>query len=97
MVDVTAAVELDDIGQGDLGSNVSDRLGLFDLLEGGIVGIDVGLMVLGVVDLVNLAGNEGLEGAKVVVQFGEGSLASGKDSRHGGSSGKSASDSRASN
>lgn len=94
---MATAVELDDVGEGDLGGNVVDGLGLLDLLDGGVVGVDVGLVVLGVVDLVNLARDVGLEGAEVVVELGEGGLATGEDGGHGGGSGKSASDSGAGN
>ena len=86
VVNVTTTVELDDIGELNLGLDITDGLGLLDLLNGGVVGVDISLVVLGVVDLVDLAGDEGLESTKVVIEVGESGLATGKD-RGGGESG----------
>lgn len=51
VVDVATAVESDSRGQVDLSSNIAGSLGLSELLNGSIVTIDVGLVVLGVVEL----------------------------------------------
>ena len=50
----------------DLGLDVALVLGLLELLDGGVVGGDVGVVVLGVVQLHDLAADSGLERAVVV-------------------------------
>lgn len=60
------AVEVDERLLCDLGLDVAVVLGLLQLLDGGVVGGDVGLVVLGVVQLHDLAADGGLERAVVV-------------------------------
>jgi hypothetical protein len=59
-------VEVDERLLGDLGLDVTLVLGLLELLDGGVVGGDVGVVVLGVVQLHDLAADGGLERAVVV-------------------------------
>jgi hypothetical protein len=60
------SVEVDERLLGDLGLDVTLVLGLLELLDGGVVGGDVGVVVLGVVKLHDLAADGGLERAVVV-------------------------------
>ncbi len=64
MVDVAAAVEVDEGLEGDLGCGVGGGGG--ELLGCVVVGCYVGLVVFGVVEFHYLAGDGGLEGAVVV-------------------------------
>ena len=67
VVDVTATVE---VQHGCLGSSslgVVLGIGLGDGLVGGVEPVDVGLVVLGVVELHDLAGNVGLKSTIVVL------------------------------
>ena len=66
MVDVTTAVEINHRLQGNLRSDILLRLGGLELLGGGVEAVDVGLVVVLVVELHDLAGDGGLEGAVVV-------------------------------
>ena len=50
----------------DLSLDIALVLGLLQLLDGGVVGGDVGVVVLGVVQLHDLAADGGLERAVVV-------------------------------
>lgn len=59
-------MEVDQRLLGDLGLDVALVLGLLKLLDGGVVGGDVGVVVLGVVELHDLAADGGLERAVVV-------------------------------
>jgi hypothetical protein len=59
-------VEVDERLLGDLSLDVTLVLGLLELLDGSVVGGDVGVVVLGVVQLHNLAADGGLERAVVV-------------------------------
>jgi hypothetical protein len=59
-------VEVDKGLLGDLGLDVAFVLGFLKLLDGGIVRGDVGVVVLGVVELHDLAADGGLEGAVVI-------------------------------
>jgi hypothetical protein len=59
-------VEVDQRLLGDLGLDVALVLGLLELLDGGVVGGDVGVVVLGVVQLHDLAADGWLERAVVV-------------------------------
>lgn len=66
VVDVPAAVEVDGGFQGDLGRHVVLGLRLVQLLERGVVVGHVGVVVVLVVQLHDLARDGGLEGAVVV-------------------------------
>ena len=66
VVEVAAAVEVDHGLQGDLGGDVLLLLCLGDLFAEVVVGCDVGVVVVLVVELHNLAGDGGLEGAIIV-------------------------------
>ena len=59
-------VEVDERLLGDLGLDVTLVLSLLELLDGGVVGGDIGVVVLGVVELHDLAADGGLERAVVV-------------------------------
>lgn len=59
-------VEVDERLLGDLGLDVTLVLGFLELLDGGVVGGDIGVVVLGVVELHDLAADGGLERAVVV-------------------------------
>lgn len=59
-------MEVDEWLLGDLGLDVTLVLGLLELLDGGVVGGDIGVVVLGVVQLHDLAADGGLERAVVV-------------------------------
>jgi hypothetical protein len=59
-------VEVDERLLGDLSLDVTLVLGLLELLDGGVVGGDIGVVVLGVVQLHDLAADGGLERAVVV-------------------------------
>ena len=59
-------VEVDERLLCDLSLDVTLVLGLLQLLDGGVVGGDVGVVVLGVVELHDLAADGGLKGAVVV-------------------------------
>ena len=50
----------------DLSLDVTLVLGLLQLLDSGVVGGDVGVVVLGVVELHDLAADGGLQGAVVI-------------------------------
>jgi hypothetical protein len=66
VIDVPAAMEVDSCLEGNLGGNVIARFGGSILIGCGIVAIDVGLMVLAVVQLHDLARDGWLEGTVVV-------------------------------
>lgn len=66
VVQVTTTVEVDQGLESDLSGNVVLVLGLLELLNGSVVAVDVGLMVVLVVKLHDLAGDGGLESAIVV-------------------------------
>lgn len=66
VVQVTTAVEVDGGLQVDLGSNVTLVLSLLQLLNGGVVAGDVGVVVVLVVQLHDLSVDSGLKGAIVV-------------------------------
>lgn len=66
VVQVTTTVEVDQGLEGNLGRNVVLVLGLLELLNGSVVAVDVGLVVVLVVKLHDLAGDGGLESAIVV-------------------------------
>jgi hypothetical protein len=70
VVDVTAAVEVDQWLQGHLGSDILLGHGGLQLLGGGVEAVDVGLMVVLVVKFHNLARDRRLEGAIIIYQFG---------------------------
>lgn len=59
-------VEVDERLLCDLSLDVTLMLGLLQLLDGGVVGGDIGVVVLGVVELHDLAADGGLESAVVV-------------------------------
>lgn len=59
-------VEVDERLLGDLGLDVTLVLGFLELLDGGVVGGDIGVVVLGVVELHDLTADGGLERAVVV-------------------------------
>lgn len=59
-------VEVDEWLLCDLSLDITLVLGLLQLLDGGVVGGDVGVVVLGVVELHDLAADGGLKGAVVV-------------------------------
>ena len=59
------AVEVDERLLCDLSLDITLVLGLLQLLNGGVVGGDVGVVVLRVVKLHDLAADGGLEGAVV--------------------------------
>lgn len=59
-------MEVDERLLGDLGLDVTLVLSLLELLDGGVVGGDIGVVVLGVVELHDLAADGGLERAVVV-------------------------------
>lgn len=64
--DALTTVEVDERLLCDLSLDVALVLGLLQLLDGGIVGGNVGVVVLGVVELHDLAADGGLKGAVVV-------------------------------
>ena len=66
VVDVAAAVEVDERLQGDLRGGVGGGGGRGQLLGEGVVGVYVGLVVFAVVELHYLARDGGLEGAVVI-------------------------------
>lgn len=66
VVQVTTTVEVDGGLQGDLGGNVALVLSLLQLLNGGVVAGDVGVVVVLVVQLHDLSVDSGLKGAIVV-------------------------------
>jgi len=66
MVDVSTAVEVDEWLQGNLRSDVFLGLRSLQLFAGGVEAVDVGLVVVLVVQLHDLARDGGLEGAIVV-------------------------------
>ena len=59
-------VEVDERLLGDLGLDVTLVLSLLELLDGGVVGGDIGVVVLGVVELHDLTADGGLERAVVI-------------------------------
>jgi hypothetical protein len=66
VVQVAAAVEVDEGLEGDLGSDVGFCGGGCDLFAEGVEGGYVGVVVFGVVELHNLAGDGRFEGAVVI-------------------------------
>lgn len=66
VVNVATTVEVDEGSLGSSSLGIALGLGLGDSVESGIEAVDVGLVVLGVVELHNLAGDVGLEGTVVV-------------------------------
>ena len=66
VVDVSAAVEVDERLQGDLRRRVGRGGGGGELLGEGVVGVYVGLVMLAVVELHDLTGDGGLESAIVI-------------------------------
>ncbi|QBM85840.1 hypothetical protein METSCH_A04690 [Metschnikowia aff. pulcherrima] len=76
-------MELDGVLQLNGFFHLSFGLGLGMLLNGLVVARHVGLVVFGVVDLVNLAGDMGLQRAKVPVQIGQRDLGSNGANRRG--------------
>ena len=75
---VLTAVEVDQRLLGDLCLDVALVLGLLQLLDGGVVGGHVGVVVLGVVELHDLAADGGLKRAIVVCEAGVVSFAAGQ-------------------
>lgn len=71
VVQVTTAVEVDRRLQGNLGGDVTLGLSLLELLNGVVVVGDIGVVVVLVVDLHDLAGDGGLKGAIVVCDLGQ--------------------------
>lgn len=67
VVEVATAVEVDSGLQSDLSSDVALSLGLLQLLKGVVVAGHVGVVVVLVVNLHDLAGDGGLKGAIVVL------------------------------
>ena len=65
-VSLLTTVEVGERLLGDLSLDVTLVLGLLELLDGGVVGGDIGVVVLGVVQLHDLAADGGLERAVVV-------------------------------
>jgi hypothetical protein len=63
---VLTTVEVDERLLCDLSLDITLVLSLLQLLDSGVVGGDVGVVVLGVVQLHDLAADGGLEGAVVV-------------------------------
>ena len=61
-------MEVDERLLSDLSLDVTLVLGLLELFDGGVVGGDIGVVVLGVVQLHDLAADGGLECAIVVWQ-----------------------------
>ena len=59
-------MEVDERLLDDLSLDVTLVLGFLELLDGGVVGGDIGVVVLGVVELHDLAADGGLERAVVV-------------------------------
>lgn len=86
VVDVSTAVKVDSLLEGDGGFDVLLVECLAELLFSGVETVDVGLMVLGVVKLHDLGRNGGLECTIVVREVGKGVLATNR----GGASGKGA-------
>lgn len=66
VVDVATAVKVEQRGLGSGGLGVALGLGITEGLDGGVEAVDVCLVVLGVVELHDLAGDGGLERAVVV-------------------------------
>lgn len=66
VVDVTTAVEVDKRSLSGSSLGIALVIGLGEGLDGGVEAVDVGLMVLGVVEFHDLAGNVRLEGAVIV-------------------------------
>lgn len=69
MVDVAPAVEVDERLQGDPvgdGGRGGDLLGGEEFFGGGVEGGDVGVVMFGVVEFHDLAGDGGFEGGVVV-------------------------------
>lgn len=70
VVDVATAVEVEQRCLGSGGLGVALGLGIAEGLDGGVEAVDVCLVVLGVVELHDLAGDGGLERAVVVWSLG---------------------------
>lgn len=71
MINMTAAVELDEGLKGNLigdGFGGVELLGRHHLLGGLVEGVDVGIVVFGVVELHDLAGDGRFEGGVVIWQ-----------------------------
>lgn len=66
VVQVATTVEVDEGLQGNLGGNVTLVLSLLELLNSGVVAGDIGVVVVLVVQLHDLAVDGGLQGAIVV-------------------------------
>ncbi len=77
VVQMSAAVELDDLLEGNDGRDILLGLGLDELAERSVEVGHVGVVVLGVVDLHDLSRDEGLELAIVVGEVGEGEVGGG--------------------
>lgn len=63
---MTTTVEVDGGLKGDLGGNVALVLSLLELLNSGVVAVDIGVVVVLVVQLHDLAVDGGLESTIVV-------------------------------
>ena len=66
VIEMSAAVEVDEGLQGDLGRDVGLGLGVGHFFGGGVEGGDVGVVVFAVVELHDFAADGGFEGAVVV-------------------------------
>ena len=66
MIDVAAAVEVDERLEGNLGGGGFGRGGRGKLLGSGVVRIHIGLVMFGVMKFHDLAGDGGLEGAIII-------------------------------
>jgi len=64
---MSTTVEVDDRLQGNGRRNILLRLCGLELLRGGVVAVDIGLVVVLVMQLHDFAGNSGLESAIVVL------------------------------
>lgn len=68
VVDVATSVEVGQCLQGDLGLDIGFALGTGELLNCIIIGVDVGLMMLGMMKLHDLAGDGWLKRAIVIYE-----------------------------
>lgn len=66
VIEVTTTVEVDQGLQGDLSSNVTLVLGLLELLDGGVVAVDIVVVVRLVVQLHDLTGDGRLQSTVVI-------------------------------
>lgn len=87
VVGVSTSVEIDQLLQLNGLFDLAFGLGLGSLLNCLVVTADIGLVVLGVVDFVDLGRNVGLQRRKIPVQIGKGDLGSDGTKRSEGSSG----------